>query len=454
MNSGQKRLLLINPANAYRKGYLLRRQSKQAPLGLGIVASLTPPGWSVRILDENFREFRFREADLVGITAVTASANRAYEIADQYRARGIPVVMGGIHASSVPGEALQHADSVVIGEAEGSWPRLIGDFLAGNLQREYKSGFSDLSGMPVPRHDLFHPGYLFASIQTSRGCPMDCDFCSVPAFNGHKYRLRDPETVLDEIASVPQQMIYFVDDNIIGYNRTAEEHAVAIFEGMIRRNLRKEWFAQASLNIAEKPELLRLARRSGCRMLLLGIEAENEEALADSNKKVNLRLGTANYAKAFREIHRAGIVVLGAFIFGMDSDTPQSLERRKRYILSSSVDVTQASVMTPLPGTRLFDRMKQEGRLLSNDYPSAWQHYHFSDVVFRPAKMTPAELAAATDRAYREICSKRTLRTKFLRTWWNTRSLRSAVWAWNSNLNYRAVGLERPSRYEYQQSPE
>lgn len=454
MNSGQKRLLLINPANAYRKGYLLRRQSKQAPLGLGIVAALTPPGWSVRILDENFREFRFREADLVGITAVTASANRAYEIADQYRKAGIPVVMGGIHASSMPEEALQHADSVVIGEAEGTWPRLIEDFQAGNLQRTYKSGFSDLAGMPAPRHDLFHPGYLFASVQTSRGCPMDCDFCSVPAFNGHKYRLRDPETVVDEIASVPQQMIYFVDDNIIGYNRAAEEHAVAIFEGMIRRNLRKEWFAQASLNIAEKPEILKLARRSGCRMLLLGIEAENEEALADSNKKVNLRLGTANYANAFRVIHRAGIVVLGAFIFGMDSDTPQSLEHRRRYILSSSVDVTQASVMTPLPGTRLFDRMKQEGRLLNDDYPSAWQHYHFSDVVFRPALMTPAELAAATDRAYREICSMKTLRTKFVRTWWNTRSLRSAVWAWNSNLNYRAVGLERPSRYEYQQHPE
>jgi radical SAM superfamily enzyme YgiQ (UPF0313 family) len=278
---------------------------------------------------------------------------------------------------------------------------------------------------------------------------MDCEFCSVPAFNGHRYRLRDAKAVVDEIASVPHPMLYFVDDNIIGYNREAEEHAAAIFEEMIRRNLKKEWFAQASLNIIEKPELLKLARRSGCRMLLIGIEAETDDALRDSNKKVNLRLGVDNYRKAFRMIHRHGIVVLGAFIYGMDSDTPETLKNRTRYILSSSVDVTQASVMTPLPGTRLFDKFKKEDRLICHDFPKDWQHFHFSDVVFKPTNMTPQELAESTNRAYREICSTGTLRRKFIRTLWNTRSLRSAVWAWNSNLNYRSVGMEKPSAYQY-----
>jgi radical SAM superfamily enzyme YgiQ (UPF0313 family) len=440
---------LINPANAYRKGYLLRRESKQAPLGLGIVASLTPADWSIRILDENFREFRYREADLVGITAVTASVNRAYEIAAMYREKGVPVVLGGIHGSSMPDEALQHVDAVVIGEAEGSWARVLEDFERGTLQKTYTSGLSDLHNARPPRHDLFHPCYYFASIQTSRGCPMDCEFCSVPSFNGHKYRLRDPESVIEEIATVPHSMIYFVDDNIIGYNKSAEDHAVAIFEGMIRRNLKKEWFAQASLNIIEKPELLKLARRSGCRMLLIGIEAENADALRDSNKKVNLRLGVDNYKKAFRMIHRQGIAVLGAFIYGMDSDTPQALENRTRYILSSSVDVTQASVMTPLPGTRLFETMKRDGRLLCSNFPKDWQHFHFSDVVFNPAGMTPQQLAESTNKAYREICSMNTLRKKFIRTLWNTRSLRTAVWAWNSNLNYRSVGLEKATEYRY-----
>ena len=449
MSKPGKRLLLINPANTYRKGYLLRRQSKQAPLALGILAALTPSDWSVKILDENFREFRYREADLVGITAVTASVNRAYEIAKLYRDKGIPVVIGGIHASSMPEEALQYVDAVVIGEAEGVWADVLHDFEHAQLKKTYRSGLADMKQVPAARHDLFHPGYLFASIQTSRGCPMDCGFCSVPLFNGHQYRLRDPEAVLEEIASVPNRMIYFVDDNIIGYNKQAEAHATAIFEGMISRNLNKEWFAQTSMNIVEKPELLRLAAKSGCRMLLIGIEAENPEALKDTNKKVNLKVGVDNYKEAFRIIHSYGIVVLGAFIFGMDTDDVPALKRRTDYILSGSVDVTQASVMTPLPGTRLYDKMKEEGRLLGKNFPQDWQHFHFSDVVFQPALMTPGQLAECTNTAYAKICSMGTIRRKFLRTLWNTKSLRSAVWAWNTNLNYRSVGLERPANWEY-----
>ncbi len=449
MEHPAKRLLLINPANAYRKGYLNRRESKQVPLGLGIIAALTPAPWKVTLLDENFREFHYREADLVGITAVTASAPRAYEIAAEYRAQGIPVVMGGIHASSMPDEALNYVDSVVIGEAEGAWGQVLADFEAGQLRSLYRSGLASPDKIPAARHDLFHPGYLFASIQTSRGCPMDCDFCSVPWFNGHQYRLRSTETILEEIRSVQKPMIYFVDDNIIGYNQIAEDHAVRLFEGMIRLGLKKDWFAQASINIAQKPEILKLAARSGCRMLLIGIEAEDPEALKSSNKRINLRLGVENYKQAFRVIHKHGINVLGAFIFGMESDTPESVRKRTDYILSSSVDVTQASVMTPLPGTRIFERMRAEGRLMCTDFPRHWQHFHFSDVVFRPSHMTEQELAGETDRAYARMSDLSYLRKRFLRSWWNTKSLRSAVWAWNSNLNYRSIAREKPVAYNY-----
>ncbi|MBE0646751.1 MAG: B12-binding domain-containing radical SAM protein [Bacteroidales bacterium] len=449
MSQGTKRLLLINPANTYRKGYLLRRESKQAPLGLGMVAALTPPDWQVKIWDENFREFRFREADLVGITAVTASVNRAYEIAAVYRGKGIPVILGGIHASYLPDEALQYVDSVVIGEAEGVWEQVIRDFESDNLKPCYQAPLCEMKHVPAARHDLFHPGYLFASIQTSRGCPMDCDFCSVPAFNGNKYRLRDVENVLDEIESVPHPMLYFVDDNIIGYNKKAEEHAVALFEGMIRRGLKKDWFAQASLNIAEKPEILKLAARSGCRMLLIGIEAENETALESTNKKLNLRMGVDSYKAAYRTLHKQGINVLGAFIYGMESDTVEAIRNRTNYILKSSVDVTQASVMTPLPGTKLYRRMKDEGRILCTDFPQDWQHFHFTDVVFQPGGMTPKELAEAVDEAYGRIASMGEIRRRFLRTWWNTKSLRSAVWAWNSNLNYRSIAKEKKVNYMY-----
>lgn len=440
----KKTLVLINPSNPYRKGFTLRPQSRQVPLGLGYVAALTPPGWKIVLLDENIRPFRYRPADLVALTAFTSTAGRAYEIAGIYRQAGTPVVMGGIHASMLPDEALQFVDSVVVGEAEPSWPKVMADFESGHLQQKYSGMPTDLGQLPLPRHDLFHPSYFFASIQTSRGCPMDCDFCSVPAFNGHRYRLREVNHVLDEIASVPHKLIYFVDDNIVGYHSQAEARTGELFEGMIRRGLKKEWFAQASLNIATKPELLKLAARSGCRMLLIGIEAETEAPLQDANKRLNLKMGTSAYREAFRAIHKAGIAVLGAFIYGMESDTPESLRQRTRYILQSSVDVTQASVMTPLPGTRLFEQLKQKGRILPQSFPHAWQHFHFSDVVFDPLNMTPDELATGVGLAYNEICSLPAFRKKFIRTLWNTRSLRAAVWAWNSNLNYRAVAMEKP----------
>lgn len=430
----------------------MRKESRQVPLGLGIVAALTPPGWKIVLLDENFKEFKFREADLVGITAFTSTANRAYEIAKVYRDKGIPVVMGGIHASAMAHEALNYVDAVVVGEAEASWPQLIADFEAGKLQNLYKGSIPDFAKSPVPRHDLFHPAYYFASVQTSRGCPMDCDFCSVPSFNGHKYRLRDVEGILDELQSLPQKLVYFVDDNLIGYNKTAEDHAIALFKGMIARGLKKEWFAQVSLNIAEKPEVLKLAAKSGCRLLLIGIEAEKAEQLHDTNKRLNLKLGTDSYASAFRAIHQAGIGVLGAFIFGMESDTPKSLDERATYIIRSSVDVVQSSVMTPLPGTRLYDKMKNEDRIICTEFPKHWQHFHFSDVVFKPLKMTPQELAMGVNKVYGRICSSKTIRIKFLRTLWNTKSLRTAIWAYNSNLNYQKVAFEKPSAYDYTQA--
>jgi len=422
----------------------LRQQSRQVPLGLGIIAALTPPNWKIIILDENIKPFRFREADLVGITTFTSTAQRAYEIAAVYRGKGIPVVFGGIHVSMLPDEALQYGDAVVIGEAETSWPNVMSDFEAGRLQRIYRGPHADLSQCPIPRHDLFHPSYLFASIQTSRGCPMDCDFCSVPVFNGHSYRLRPVEAILDEMEALPQKLIYFVDDNITGYSKASEKHAQELFEGMIRRGLKKEWFAQASLNISQNPELLKLAARSGCKMLLIGIEAENENALRDTNKHVNLTLGTKTYKHAFRTIHQAGIAVLGAFIYGMDSDTPSSLQARTKFIVHSSVDVVQASAITPLPGTRLFKRLQQENRILANHPPHSWKYFHFSDVVFRPAEMQAHELADNLWMAYQKIFSLKTLRMKFLRTLWNTKNLRTSVWAWNSNLNYRAVSMEKP----------
>jgi radical SAM superfamily enzyme YgiQ (UPF0313 family) len=332
----KRKLLLINPVNPARIGLTVNKSSRFPPLGLGIVAALTPAHWDVALLDENWEPFVYQEADLVGITAFTASANRAYEIAAIYWQQGVPVVMGGIHASMCTEEALQFVNAVVVGEAETAWLQVMADVEAGRLERVYRGEWMDLVGLPCPRRDLFHPGYMFASVQTSRGCPMDCEFCSVTAFNGRRYRRRPPKEVLDELETIPHKKLFFVDDNIIGYGRESREQALAIFRGMVERKLDKWWFCQASLNFADDEEVLRWAGRAGCKM-------------------VNLQRSVESYETAFRRIHQAGIAVLGAFIFGMDGDTPEKLRHRAEYMIRSGVDVMQKTFLTPLPGTRLFD---------------------------------------------------------------------------------------------------
>jgi radical SAM superfamily enzyme YgiQ (UPF0313 family) len=395
--------------------------------------------------------FAYCDADLVGVTAFTASANRAYEIAAIYRAKGVPVVMGGIHASMCTEEALRHVDTVVVGEAEGVWPQVIADAEAGRLRHVYRSEPRALTALPHPRHDLFHPDYVFASVQTSRGCPMDCEFCSVTAFNGRRYRRRPPDEVLDEIETLPQRMLFFVDDNIIGYGARSREQALALFRGMAARNMDKWWFCQASLNIAdpENEEVRRWAARAGCKMIFLGLEAEEVGALETVNKRLNLSRGVNGYAAAFRRIHRAGIAVLGAFIFGMDGDTVEKVRHRTRYMIRSGVDVMQTTYLTPLPGTRLFDQFRDEGRLLYTDFPGDWEHYDMTEVTHRPLGMSVDALARSTVASNRRMYAWPTLVSKAARTLITTRDPTATMFAWSSNINYRNVALDRnPRRFQ------
>ncbi len=437
----KRKLVLINPVNPARTGLTVNRSSRFPPLGLGIVAALTPASWEVELVDENWSPFAYREADLVGITAFTASVNRAYDIAAAYRERDVPVVMGGIHASMCSAEALRFVDAVVIGEAEAIWPQVVADVEAGQLRRIYRGGWPDLAGLPQPRRDLFHPDYMFASVQTSRGCPMDCEFCSVTAFNGRRYRRRPPEEVLDELETIPQKMIFFVDDNIIGYGKKSRQQALALFRGMVERGLDKWWFCQASLNFADDEDVLCWAGRSGCKMVFLGLEAEEADGLAEVNKQLNLRRGVESYARAFRRIHRAGIAVLGAFIFGMDGDTPEKLRRRADYMIRRGVDVMQTTYLTPLPGTRLFKRLGDDGRLLYTDFPHDWDRYDMTEVIHRPQGMSPPALSRAMRESNRRMYGWPVLARKVVRTFFETRNPVAAMFAWSSNINYRNVAF-------------
>jgi radical SAM superfamily enzyme YgiQ (UPF0313 family) len=433
-----RKLVLINPVNPRKTGLTVNMSSRFPPLSLAIVAALTPPDWDVRIIDENFEPFTYVDADLVGLTAFTASVRRAYEIAGFYRERRIPTVLGGIHASMRPEEALQYVDAVVIGEAENTWESVIQDLEAGRMEKIYQGERLDLTEIPPPRRELFHTGYLFGSIQTARGCPMDCEFCSVTAFNGRRYRQRPVENVLDELETITQKRVFFVDDNIIGYGKKAEERAISLFKGITERGIEKDWFCQASMNFGDNEDVLKYAAESGCRMVFLGVEAESDAVLQEVNKSVNIKVKDS-YDEIFRRINHYGIAVLGAFIYGMDSDSPETLRSRTDYILRSGVDVMQTTYLTPLPGTRLFTRLQNENRLLYSDFPDDWDHYDMTEVTFVPHAMTPEDLKSAMNKASSGLYSKTSIYRKFLKTWRATRSFTTAMWAYTSNMNYRNV---------------
>lgn len=438
MVKGKKKLLLINPVNENKTGLTINPSSKFPPLGLGIIAALTPKEFQIKLIDENIEKFKYEDADLVGLTAFTSVANRAYEIAAYYRKNNIPVIMGGIHASMMPDEALKYVDSVVTGEAESIWPIIIKDFLKNDLKNKYEGTHLDLKNSVTPNRKIFSNHYLFGTIQTSRGCPMDCYFCSVSAFNGRKYRQRPYEEVLNELEKIPQTFIFFVDDNILGYGKFAEERAINLFKGMVERKLNKTWFCQASLNFGSNEDMLKWAGKAGCKMVFLGLESADPEELKVMDKKLNLQL---EYEKAFKNINKHGIAVLGAFIFGSDSETNESMLRKVNYILKNRIDVIQTTILTPLPGTRLFNDYQKNNRLIDTNFPQDWDLYDMGSLTYSIKKLENEEFLKILKKCSKKLYSKRTLYKKFLKTWIHSKSIETALWAYSSNKNYRNVSL-------------
>ncbi|NQU76546.1 MAG: B12-binding domain-containing radical SAM protein [Planctomycetes bacterium] len=376
------RLYLINPFNPLVS--LLNVKASRwnhyrvwKPLGLLVLAALTPPEWEITVIDENLglRDYAaMPKPDLVGITAFTSQANRAYELAAQFRQRGVSVVMGGIHASTCCAEAIEHVDSVVTGEAESVWANVLGDVQHGRLQPIYAGEHVDLADVPPARHDLLNEGYAFGSIQTTRGCPLDCSFCSVSAFNGKQYRHRPIDNVIREMRSIREKRVLVVDDNLIGTSRSHIARAKDLFRAMIDAHLDKQWIAQATVNIADDEELLALAVRAGCRGVFIGFESPTAEGLAEVGKKFNL-LKNRDFRASVRRIQRHNILVVGSFIMGLDADEPGIGRRIANAARSYGVDILNALFLTPLPGTRLWDRMKSENRIAAADFPRDWQYY-------------------------------------------------------------------------------
>jgi len=432
------RLLLINPSNIH-KGLGNIRATAWPPLNLPYLAAVTPHHYQIEVLDENIEPFEYREADIVGITAYTASVNRAYQIAQIYRKRGVPTVMGGIHVSMMPEEALQYCDTVVKGEAEEIWPKVLEDFEAGNLQTQYTGTWPSLETLPLPRRDILrNPYYQWGSIQTSRGCPMNCTFCSVTAFNGRRFRRRLLDEVIEELEQIPQKKILLVDDNIIGYGKKDLEWTRAFFSRIIEKNIKKVFFTQTSILLGEDPELVRLAARAGLKIVFVGMESINPNTLKSYGKSINLkRLQQNQYKELIARIRNEGIAFLGAFVLGGDEDNLSTFHSTLKFIKSSHIDVIQVTKPTPLPGTQLWENLQKENRILNQDFPQAWDDYRLTKMVFKPMQMSIENVYMGFTylrKAYYSFweTTKRTLSTFF-----TTKSFTATIIAYRFNASYR-----------------
>jgi radical SAM superfamily enzyme YgiQ (UPF0313 family) len=392
------KILLIHPQNYLQRHEtgIYSRSLRYAPLTMPTLKALIPPELKaeVRIVDEMIEDLDFNiSADLVGITAITGTANRAFEIADRFRSKGATVVLGGVHPTLRTEESLQHADAVVKGYAERSWPVLLRDFEAGHLQTIYEDTQPfDPALIIAPDRSLIHKrDYIgWCTVEMSRGCSNKCDFCISHRFHP-SYICRRIEDVISEVRTLRSKIVFFLDPNLIG----DREHAKEFFTELAKLN--KWWVGCASLDIVDDPELLDLIAKSGCRGLLMGFESVRQEALESSQKTTNIG---RRYSDVIDILHDHGIMVQACFVFGFDTDDISVFEEAAEYIVNAKFDLPQISIYTPFPGTAVYDRMEQEGRILTRN----WSLYNGQNVVFRPQNMTVEQLAQGTDlvrkRAY------------------------------------------------------
>ncbi|MBN2223370.1 MAG: B12-binding domain-containing radical SAM protein [Deltaproteobacteria bacterium] len=364
------------------------------PLGLLTLAALTPPEFEIGFVDERSDTINFdEEADVVAISAMTPQAARAYEIADRFRARGVRVVMGGPHPSLLPEEALLHADAVVVGEAENIWCGVLSDVLAGRSAGIYVCRRKpDLSGLPFPRHDLLNEAnYLpIRSIQVTRGCPLNCEFCTVPKNFGREYRIRPTDDVLSEIERLPSHL-YFVDDNLMIKRRS--------FTGLFDRmgDMDKRWTGMAPLAIASDAKYVDLLARSGCWSMYVDVGPWLSVGLRGDVSSLKEQVSrSVGYIKKLQD---AGIKVMGSFVFGFDYDEEPIFEATLKFLLMSGIVEAEFLILTPYPNTPLAEKLEAQDRIVSRD----WSRYNTTHAVFRPARMTPEILEEGVGYLWREF---------------------------------------------------
>jgi len=427
------KILLISPERERKKeeAFLFRLGF----LNLPYVAAVTPPDVEVKIVDEAFEKVNLEEkVDLVGVTAQTPVAPRAYQIAGEFRKRGIPVAMGGVHASMLPEEALRHVDAVVIGEAEEVWPQLIEDFRRGQMKRIYQAnGFVNPAGLPLPRRELLNPKFYFPLklLETTRGCPHHCDFCGVSKFFGYRYRNRPISEIDRELTTLfekgpvmtpfskkvlslfnrdlpyflKRRLLYIIDSNIAGDKRFALDLVSLL------KDYDLLWYGHAPVSIAFDQKLLEGFSQSGCIAVNLGFESFSIKNLKAMGKRFN---DPPHYADAVKRIHDHGIGIMGTFMVGLDDDDPGVFQRIIDFCIDSRLDWALTFIMAPYPGTESFLRMEREGRIFCRD----WEKYDSLNAVYQPRLMSAEDLEKGMRRIWKEVFSLSSIYKRILRRPW------------------------------------
>ena len=399
------RLTIVHPCVGRSRGmkrYIRTWQMECLPAAT--LAALVPRDVERRFYDDRLEPIPYDEpTDVVAISVETYTARRAYQIATEYRRRGVPVIMGGFHATLCPDEVAQYADSMVVGEAEGLFEQVIDDYRHGRPERVYRAAERPALRTTPDRSIFRGKRYLpITLVEFARGCRFRCDFCAVQSFFGATHTHRPVDTVLDEIARVrrPGQMIFFVDDNMTSGMAEARE----LMEALIP--LRIRWVSQTSINVAHDDQTLDLMRRSGCQGVLIGLESLHADSLKQMNKSFNLMAGGP--AVALANMRRHGLSVYGTFIFGYDHDTPETLAETVAFAIEQGLFIAAFNHITPFPGTPLYKRMCAEGRLL---YDAWWldPRYRYNMIPFQPKTMSPEELGQLCLHARRRFYGWRSI---------------------------------------------
>jgi radical SAM superfamily enzyme YgiQ (UPF0313 family) len=383
------RILLVKPKwSACNGEYRFLTNVIFQPLHLGILAALSD-GHEVKLIDHDWDEIPFGEDfDLVGITATTFSSQRAFDIADAFRQRRIPVVLGGVHACLMPEECLAHADAVVVGEAEYVWPQLLRDVAAGALKQTYRQERpTAMDDVPIPRRDLMRQDPYVGMIQATRGCHHACRFCYLPRVPWHAHRRRSLDKVHEEIAGMKQAFVFFVDDNLF----VDEDYAIALCEKIAP--LKKIWSVQAPTTITGNPRLLEAMHASGCFAVEVGFQTVHPDSLRHAGVVQNK---VDSYRQIVRRFHEHRILVQGFFMFGFDNEDARIFETAEASIKKLGIEDALLYILTPYPGTPIYEQFEREGRLLDRQR----DHYGWANAVFRPAHMTPEELEQGVQRTY------------------------------------------------------